>query len=657
MTKKQSNQPKQSAKTNTSDLRKLFNEYKFEFIAAFTAIVGLLTALINLGDLIVKGVNFLKEPVIIAGLFLIFWVVLLGAIILLFRKRKVRKSLTIGSIILNLVLGVFFFNLIINPPCFSTIDPIPAENFGIIVADFGSVSNNGSVTQKSFRLSERAFLIIETELLNKYPRSEQVSTRRLHCNIRNHDEARRIATDNGAGLVIWGNFEEDDTLSPKFTSLDDEIGDLNPFAGEVTIDTSGLNSLAKRSLILISLLRGNEYLLNGRYKEAEIELGTAIQFMDTQDENLKRPFAMMYVLRGEALVKQNNLLSAMNDFETAKKVFPEYEMAYILAGNVHTQSGDFRLAEIEYRSAIDFSGGSYRGYYGLGNSLFYQGNYAESKLALEKAIEMANQVKASTSDAIELEEIAEIIGLAQKLLQQIQETLSTPTPTLTPTIIASTGPGFDIQAITLTPIGAENPLGYNDATASFIYASPTSRPRIPRARIRLPATGFPIGKISFLPEQPIEKQYDASDEMWLEIPSQNLSSEIVGVPLIDDEWDVTWLGHRVGYLHGTAFPTHVGNSVITGHVWDAHNQPGIFINLKELKYGDHIHIKAWGEIYQFEIRQNLLVNPTDVDKVLDMETEYSWITLLTCEDYSETDSEYYSRRIVRAILIKIVPEE
>ena len=48
---------------------------------------------------------------------------------------------------------------------------------------------------------------------------------------------------------------------------------------------------------------------------------------------------------------------------------------------------------------------------------------------------------------------------------------------------------------------------------------------------------------------------------------------IVGVPQVDYNWDVSWLGNQADWLSGTAFPTWANNSVLTGHVVDAYGNP------------------------------------------------------------------------------------
>ena len=168
----------------------------------------------------------------------------------------------------------------------------------------------------------------------------------------------------------------------------------------------------------------------------------------------------------------------------------------------------------------------------------------------------------------------------------------------------------------------------------------------------LPDTGFAQNQISALPMQPVGKTYTAYDQLILEIPALGLLTSIIGVPENEGSWDVTWLGATAGWLQGTAFPTWNGNSVITGHVWDANNKPGIFVNLKSLKFGDQVKIRAWGQVYTFEVRENRAISPASLNAALKHE-EDAWITLLTCENYDTSLMRYSNRRIVRAVLLSV----
>jgi LPXTG-site transpeptidase (sortase) family protein len=165
----------------------------------------------------------------------------------------------------------------------------------------------------------------------------------------------------------------------------------------------------------------------------------------------------------------------------------------------------------------------------------------------------------------------------------------------------------------------------------------------------LPDTGFTPGLVSFLPAQ--SAAY-TSTGLVLEIPRLDLRTSIVGIPQAGGSWDVTWLGGNVGYLAGSAFPTWAGNTVLTGHVWDAYNRSGPFMQLKEMRYGDFIEIEAWGLTYIYEVRQNRLLFPGNTDAVFEHE-DYDWVTLLTCEFYNPLSDNYIFRRVVRAVLVSV----
>ena len=197
--------------------------------------------------------------------------------------------------------------------------------------------------------------------------------------------------------------------------------------------------------------------------------------------------------------------------------------------------------------------------------------------------------------------------------------------------------------------------GLSDTLLNFTISQVATVP-LGRADVKLPVTGFPVGQISSLPSQPEDKAYASFSDLWLEIPKLTVSTPIVGVPLSKDGWDVTWLGTDAGWLNETAFPTWAGNSVITGHVWDAFNQPGIFYNLKKLEYGDQIKVHAFGQVYTFEVRQTKRIAPDNFSAALKHEDK-AWLTLLTCEDYKLLFQTYRYRRMVRAVLLRVDPEQ
>jgi LPXTG-site transpeptidase (sortase) family protein len=165
----------------------------------------------------------------------------------------------------------------------------------------------------------------------------------------------------------------------------------------------------------------------------------------------------------------------------------------------------------------------------------------------------------------------------------------------------------------------------------------------------IPATGFAPGRLTILPAQKIAY---ANSDLWLEIPKLGVVMDIVGVPQSHGTWDVTWLGRDAGWLEGSAFPTWQGNTVITGHVWDALNRPGPFVNLHTLLHNDQVILHGWGDEYVYAVRSVGQVHPDETNAIMHHE-EHSWVTLVTCHGYDEMTGGYRYRVIVRAILVDV----
>jgi LPXTG-site transpeptidase (sortase) family protein len=166
----------------------------------------------------------------------------------------------------------------------------------------------------------------------------------------------------------------------------------------------------------------------------------------------------------------------------------------------------------------------------------------------------------------------------------------------------------------------------------------------------IPATGFTPGKVTRLPRQ--SDAYTDQGSLSLEIPSLGVNMPVTGVPRQGSSWDVTWLGEEAGWLEGTAFPSWNGNSVLTGHVWNADNTPGAFRHLDNLKWGDRIIIHYAGQQYTYEVRGMEQVKPGDVHAMLRHE-ETPWLTLVTCKGFDEKTDNYRERLLVRAALIEV----
>jgi LPXTG-site transpeptidase (sortase) family protein len=191
---------------------------------------------------------------------------------------------------------------------------------------------------------------------------------------------------------------------------------------------------------------------------------------------------------------------------------------------------------------------------------------------------------------------------------------------------------------------------------TFDFTVNTPPVNVPGNLVSLPGTGFAPRTVTSLPSQPADQTYSSQDDLWLEIPSQNLRTDIVGVPQSDLRWDVAWLGQDIGWLHGSAFPSWEGNSVLTGHVYNSNGLPGPFYNLKNLRYGDAIVIHLYGEKYIFQVQATRLVSPASTGFALEHLEDHSYLTLITCQGYNPLNNSYLFRRVVRAILVDVQPE-
>ncbi len=198
--------------------------------------------------------------------------------------------------------------------------------------------------------------------------------------------------------------------------------------------------------------------------------------------------------------------------------------------------------------------------------------------------------------------------------------------------------------------GANVSISFSVVTAGSTSTSTAKDPKT------LPDTGFAPNRISSLPMQPASLAYTKMSGLWLEISSQKLQAEIVGVPEVNSNWDVSWLGNDAGWLNGTAFPTWNGNSVITAHVTDANGLPGPFVNLKDLAYGNKIVVHLYGEKYTYEVRASRMVFPDSTPYAFEHLQDHAYLTLITCQGYNFLTDSYMFRRVVRAVLVSVTAE-
>ncbi|HSL30528.1 MAG TPA: sortase [Anaerolineales bacterium] len=178
--------------------------------------------------------------------------------------------------------------------------------------------------------------------------------------------------------------------------------------------------------------------------------------------------------------------------------------------------------------------------------------------------------------------------------------------------------------------------------------NPTATPVV-TSPFLIPVTGFAPGRLTHL-DVASRMEY-SSTSLMLEVPVLKVKAPIVGVESNQGEWDVSWLQHQVGWLHGSAYPGWKGNSVLTAHVVNADGKAGTFSRLKALGVGEYVFVYNGGYRYTYKVVSNTLVQPTD-SSVMRHE-EKSYLTLITCDTYDEKTGTYLKRVAVRAVLIDI----
>ena len=163
----------------------------------------------------------------------------------------------------------------------------------------------------------------------------------------------------------------------------------------------------------------------------------------------------------------------------------------------------------------------------------------------------------------------------------------------------------------------------------------------------LPATGFSSLFPAALSVQPKDLRY-TDVGMRLMIPSLDLDSELVSVPMDGNSWAVEWLDDRGGVLEGSALPGE-GFSVVAAHNTLNDTEYGPFALLGTLELNELIAVSGIGsDLRTFRVFANELLAPDDIDKMASIaEREENSLVLITCENES-VEGGYLNRRVIFA---------
>jgi LPXTG-site transpeptidase (sortase) family protein len=188
----------------------------------------------------------------------------------------------------------------------------------------------------------------------------------------------------------------------------------------------------------------------------------------------------------------------------------------------------------------------------------------------------------------------------------------------------------------------------NDSGSVTLRVSQNSA--VEAVTVHEPETGFAPGVTTRIPLQPLADLYQTFGSVSIQIPAIKMNVPLVGIPQMEDSWDITWLGDDAGWLNGTAFPGFDGNSVIVGHVFTADGQPVPMNKLETLQWGDQILVQNGNETLVYAVTSVAYVKPNDLSIFKHSDT--SVLTLVTCKGYNEATGHYNWRVVVKAKFIE-----
>lgn len=150
---------------------------------------------------------------------------------------------------------------------------------------------------------------------------------------------------------------------------------------------------------------------------------------------------------------------------------------------------------------------------------------------------------------------------------------------------------------------------------------------------------------------------DISPIVRLIIPELEVDAIVKYVPY--DESRMTWLieGLRdeIAWLGNTSWPGLGANTVLAGHITVRGLGDGPFRYLEEVAPGDSVTLYTEENKYFYQVREQMVVNETDMGVVLP--TVGTQLTLITCTGWDDELDIYRFRRVVVAELVKTEPIE
>jgi sortase A len=125
------------------------------------------------------------------------------------------------------------------------------------------------------------------------------------------------------------------------------------------------------------------------------------------------------------------------------------------------------------------------------------------------------------------------------------------------------------------------------------------------------------------------------------------------VPYSGSTWLISGLKQEIAWMGNTSWPGLGSNTGLAGHVDLATGERGPFWNLKNLKTGDEVIVQTQKKVYTYRVREQQVVNDTDMSVV--QPSDKPQLTLITCTGWDTNLRLYLKRLVVYADLLKVSP--
>lgn len=148
---------------------------------------------------------------------------------------------------------------------------------------------------------------------------------------------------------------------------------------------------------------------------------------------------------------------------------------------------------------------------------------------------------------------------------------------------------------------------------------------------------------------------DTSPIVRIVIPTLSVDAIVKYVPY--DETTMTWLidglREEIAWLGNTSWPGLGGNTVLAGHITVRGLGNGPFRYLEDINTGDEVTLFTEANKYTYQVREQVVVNETDLG--ITLPTVGTQLTLITCTGWDDDLDIYRFRRVVFADLVKAEP--